>query len=86
MAGLAWWLEFVVVAPPFLAFNEDMIKLPLRAIVVIVLAAMVSGGCRTSAPEKQTVFRSEKLAQIDQAVLQAIAEKRCPGGIIWLEH
>lgn len=31
-------------------------------------------------------FRPEKLAEMDVAIEQAIAEKRCPGGVLWVEH
>src|SRR6266478_10194619 len=31
-------------------------------------------------------FRPEKLAEMDAVINQAIAEKRCPGGVLWLEH
>ncbi len=31
-------------------------------------------------------FRLEKLAEMDAAINQAIIEKRCPGGVVWLEH
>src|SRR5437016_5296216 len=31
-------------------------------------------------------FRPQKLAEIDAAINQAIAEKSCPGGVLWLEH
>lgn len=34
----------------------------------------------------QSVFRSEKLAEMDAAVNQAIADKKCPGGVLWVEH
>src|SRR5205809_7867162 len=31
-------------------------------------------------------FRPEKLAEIDAAIERAIAEKSCPGGVLWFEH
>src|SRR5436189_2535714 len=31
-------------------------------------------------------FRPQKLGEIDAAINQAIAEKSCPGGVLWLEH
>ncbi len=33
-----------------------------------------------------TVFYPEKLAEMDAAINQAIADKRTPGGVLWLEH
>ncbi len=53
-----------------------------------VLACILSlGGCKTAPPEKSvTAFYPEKLAEMDAAIAQAIAEKKCPGGVLWLEH
>jgi uncharacterized protein YbbC (DUF1343 family)/CubicO group peptidase (beta-lactamase class C family) len=31
-------------------------------------------------------FDPAKLAEIDAAINQAIADKRCPGGVLWVEH
>lgn len=45
-------------------------------------------GCR-SVPQREAVsqaFRPEKLAEMDDAIAQAISEKKCPGGVLWLEH
>lgn len=45
------------------------------------------GGCQSVATEKSAgVFHAEKLAEMDAAIEQAIAEKKCPGGVLWLEH
>ena len=33
----------------------------------------------------ETVY-PEKLAEMDAAINQAIADKKCPGGVLWLEH
>src|SRR5213075_1200353 len=35
---------------------------------------------------KQSSFRPEKLAEMDEAIRQAIADNKCPGGVLWLEH
>src|SRR5882724_1452041 len=32
------------------------------------------------------VFRTERLIEMDAAIKRAIAEDRCPGGVLWLEH
>ncbi len=34
----------------------------------------------------QPAFRPEKLAEMDAAINQAIADKKCPGGVLWVEH
>src|SRR5690348_11199873 len=31
-------------------------------------------------------FYAQELAEIDAAVEQTIADKGCPGGVLWLEH
>ncbi len=31
-------------------------------------------------------FREDKLAEMDAAITRAIADKKCPGGVLWLEH
>jgi CubicO group peptidase (beta-lactamase class C family) len=31
-------------------------------------------------------FRAEKLAEMDAAINEAIADHKCPGGVLWLEH
>src|SRR5258706_5183810 len=41
-------------------------------------------GLAADAPE--SVFRPEKIAEMDAAINEAISEKRCPGGVLWLEH
>ena len=32
------------------------------------------------------IFRPEKLAEMDAAIESAIANHKCPGGVLWLEH
>ena len=32
------------------------------------------------------VFRPDKLAEMDAAITAAVAEKRCPGGVLWVER
>jgi uncharacterized protein YbbC (DUF1343 family)/CubicO group peptidase (beta-lactamase class C family) len=38
------------------------------------------------APVAQPAFRADKLAEMDAAIAEAIAGKRCPGGVLWFEH
>ncbi len=49
------------------------------------------GGCQSPPPPSsirpaETVFRAEKLAEMDAAINEAIAGKQCPGGVLWLER
>jgi uncharacterized protein YbbC (DUF1343 family) len=50
--------------------------------VSVFLFASIS----TWAQETARPFRAEKLAEMDAAINQAIAAKKCPGGVLWLEH
>lgn len=49
------------------------------------LAALLMGRF-LSAGLEDAGFRAEKLVAIDTAIIRAIAEKSCPGGVLWLEH
>src|SRR5258706_15768911 len=42
--------------------------------------------CLSLAESAETILRPTKLMAIDTAINQAIAEKCCPGGVLWLEH
>src|ERR1035437_3807944 len=44
--------------------------------------------CRTSPPARTVAapFYAPKLAEMDAAIERAIEGKRCPGGVLWLEH
>lgn len=37
-------------------------------------------------PPAKKVFREEKLAAMDAVIMQAIAEKKLPGGVLWIER
>ena len=49
---------------------------------LLVLAIGLSSSLRLSAAS----FHPEKLLAMDAAINEAIAEKKCPGGVLWLEH
>jgi uncharacterized protein YbbC (DUF1343 family)/CubicO group peptidase (beta-lactamase class C family) len=51
---------------------------PGLALLLSLSAAQVRGA--------DTAFRPEKLAEMDTAINAAIAEHRCPGGVLWVEH
>lgn len=40
----------------------------------------------TARPPQAPAFKAEKLAAIDAAVAQAIADRKLPGGVLWLEN
>jgi uncharacterized protein YbbC (DUF1343 family)/CubicO group peptidase (beta-lactamase class C family) len=51
----------------------------VRSYSFIIVLACCSGWA-------QGDFRSEKLAEIDEAIQHAIRNQACPGGVLWLEH
>jgi uncharacterized protein YbbC (DUF1343 family)/CubicO group peptidase (beta-lactamase class C family) len=53
---------------------------------LVLLALYLGGQPFPSAVAAPAPFRSEKLAEMDAAIRDAIAEKRCPGGVLWFEH
>jgi uncharacterized protein YbbC (DUF1343 family)/CubicO group peptidase (beta-lactamase class C family) len=57
----------------------------LRAVVLPAWLALFFAS-RVFPSEPETGFRQGKLAAIDQAINQAIAEQSCPGGVLWFEH
>src|SRR6185369_5842077 len=59
-----------------------------RSILVplLLLAALVWQGCQTTSPSSSFTFLLDKLAAMDSTNLQAIAERRMPGAVLWLEH
>jgi CubicO group peptidase (beta-lactamase class C family) len=63
-----------------------MRRIQLCLVPLLALFAFVS--CKT--PEliepPRPVFHTEKLAEMDAAVLAAIEEKRLPGGVLWVER
>jgi len=50
-------------------------------LIIFLVAAFTALAQETAKP-----FRPEKLAEMDSAINQAIADKRCPGGVLWFEH
>ena len=56
------------------------------AVVGWLWLGLVHGAAQTNPPAAQSAFRPEILAQMDDAINQAIADHRCPGGVLWLEH
>jgi uncharacterized protein YbbC (DUF1343 family)/CubicO group peptidase (beta-lactamase class C family) len=53
----------------------------------ILLLTLWFCGCATQRPAPSAAaFRPEKLAETDAAINQAIADHRCPGGVLWVEH
>jgi len=51
-----------------------------QILTAIGLSAMIASA------RPQSALRPDKLAEMDAAVAQAIADKQCPGGVLWVEH
>src|SRR5439155_15893690 len=67
-----------------------MRKLVFHSAILLGLAPFLGAGApiQTSkrAPALGDVFHPEKLAEMDAAVGTAIADKQCPGGVLWFER
>lgn len=53
----------------------------LGGLVLLLLALATAGAQEITRP-----FRAEKLAEMDSVIGQAVADKKCPGGVLWFEH
>lgn len=71
------------------------LSLPRLARVALTTTAsaglLIAGACRSLPPSAPAAapaprLKAGTLAAMDQAVLQAIADHRCPGGVLWVEH
>ena len=57
------------------------------AFFAIVIAGGLASGCKTPPPTTGVFnFAPEKLAALDEAIVQGIADHRMPGAVLWLEH
>ena len=64
-------------------------RVMIRGSVFASLALLLLASIGTAAPlplDVQRTFYPDKLAEMDAAIVQAIADKKCPGGVLWLEH
>jgi CubicO group peptidase (beta-lactamase class C family) len=68
--------------------NESLLRNAMKSKTKIVFGlalALVLAGCATTQVSRE-VFRPDKLAAMDQAIDTAIANHKCPGGVLWLER
>ena len=60
--------------------------------ILVAIAMTTAVSCRTTQGSRPShavtvaIFRAEKLTEMDVAIEEAIAAKKCPGGVLWLEH
>ena len=69
------------------------LQLPATFAALLLCACWTNVPVQTAAPapksaavESKSAFHAEKLAEMDTAVMQAIADKKLPGGVLWLER
>jgi uncharacterized protein YbbC (DUF1343 family)/CubicO group peptidase (beta-lactamase class C family) len=55
-----------------------------RALLLLLAFSACTKPLRLTAT--QSSLHPEKLAEMDAAINQAIADKKCPGGVLWFEH
>ncbi len=76
----------------YLRMRSVKTRLPFFPPVALALLGAgllaLAPGCKLTPETRATAvsFRTEKLAEMDRAIEQAIADKKCPGGVLWLEH
>jgi uncharacterized protein YbbC (DUF1343 family) len=69
----------------------------LPGLAALALGLLLAGGCgtkttppaagpRTVTAPTNLVFRPDRLTGMDSAIRQAIADRKCPGGVLWLER
>ena len=61
--------------------NTQAKALVERMVCTLVTCLLI--GCSSRAA---LTFHPEKLAEMDSAILEAVSEGRCPGGVLWLER
>lgn len=60
-------------------------RAPVARYGLLLFLAVLLSGCATHRQPAE-VFRPEKLAEMDAAILSAIASNKCPGGVLWVER
>ena len=78
--------------------TKRIIPIFKSTVVALSIAALIFVSCKSQAPQstsaesakrievKKTAFDSSKLSEMDAAIQEAIANKKCPGGVLWLGH
>jgi uncharacterized protein YbbC (DUF1343 family)/CubicO group peptidase (beta-lactamase class C family) len=63
---------------------KRFLKIPSLLVLVILTGSTHPG--QSDGSRDARGLRPEKLAEMDAAINEAIANKRCPGGVLWFEH
>src|SRR5690242_1807513 len=64
--------------------NSCHFRLISRALILLLAFSPCAKTLLLSA--SQSSLHPEKLTEMDAAINQAIADKKCPGGVLWFEH
>jgi CubicO group peptidase (beta-lactamase class C family) len=59
---------------------------PLTLLAIAPLCLALVHGCKTPPPAPTTRFHAAKLRAIDETIEGGIADRRCPGAVLWLER
>lgn len=66
--------------------GKDSARSPMNRILPVLLALCALPIATLAQLGTAPTFRPEKIRELDAAITQAIAEGKCPGGVLWLEH
>src|ERR1043166_7888277 len=61
-------------------------RFPILLGSTIIFLAVFASEIQATPANSENALRPEKLAEMDAAINQAITDKKCPGGVLWLEH
>ena len=68
--------------------NARRLGVPQCCLSLLLLLGL--GACKSAPPPRAEAppspFYPAKLEEMDRVIAQAIGEKKCPGGVLWLEH
>lgn len=71
---------------PPLAPDAPIIRMAVAALALLLAALGASAAAPPAAPARAPAFDASKLAAIDEAVTRAIADRKIPGGVLWIER
>lgn len=71
---------------PPLAPDAPIIRMAVAAMALLLAALGASAAAPPAEPARAPAFDASKLAAIDEAVARAIADRKIPGGVLWIER
>ncbi|MFM9029591.1 MAG: serine hydrolase domain-containing protein, partial [Opitutaceae bacterium] len=71
---------------PPLALVAPLLRKAIAALVLLLTVAGSTAATPPVAPVRAAAFDPAKLAAIDEAVARAIADRKIPGGVLWIER